>query len=670
MKNNLRHQSGKNAPRILLVGAGRFGIKHLRSLKALEREGVLSLAGVVLRTLQHRQEIERKFEVPTYPALDAGLLRSVDAVDIATPPETHTAMVSKCLGFVDVFVEKPLACSSRDARRLVALALKHERMLAVGHIYRHHPVTERLATLAARAKSLPSEILGSFLNPPAADQGREPWLELLHLYDVLDAILATAPRAVWSEGRGRVITTHLRYGQRTNARLTLGWQGKDRVRTLSLAYPDQTIVADFAALEVVVRGKSFEKRYPCPMREEPLMRELRAFAQCTRDRRAPIVSGRVGARVVAIAERAAARTIAKPTVAVIGGGIFGSSIAIELARHADVTLFERNEGLLEEASLVNCFRHHRGYHYPRSDETVRNILETRDAFEKTYKKAMVYAPTYYALPKEGSYVTPKAFLAFCKKHQLPYRKERPAAEIFAHDAHALTIRVDEPSYHHGHLNTLVEHRLAASGAHVRLGADVTRVSLLPDGRKKIEYQERGRGKTATVDFVISAMYANINRFAHWMNFPLRPIRIDVAEVLVLRLPIAPVSITVVDGPFACLMPTGEKHTFVLYHVRESILDRYVPADGRIKRSFSKKTNGTAILADSMKFFPILEKAQIVESRVVCRGVEAFREHDDARLTDLIDHGFGCWSVLSGKICSAVSVAERVGTAIQRVTALP
>src|SRR6185295_4122798 len=105
-----------------------------------------------------------------------------------------------------------------------------------------------------------------------------------------------------------------------------------------------------------------------------------------------------------------------------------------------------------------------------------------------------------------------------------------------------------------------------------------------------------------------------------------------------------------------------------YHVVESILDRRVDGGGRARRvRSSTPSNAAAILATSSNFFPILAQARVVESRVVRRGVQADQEETDARPTELIAHGFGCWSVLSGKICSSVWMGEHIARAVRRAT---
>lgn len=59
---------------------------------------------------------------------------AVDAVYIATPPPTHFEIARDCLSAgKHVFVEKPLATNASDAKILLALSKKNQRVLMVGH---------------------------------------------------------------------------------------------------------------------------------------------------------------------------------------------------------------------------------------------------------------------------------------------------------------------------------------------------------------------------------------------------------------------------------------------------------------------------------------------------------------------------------------------------------
>ena len=79
-----------------------------------------------------------------------------------------------------------------------------------------------------------------------------------------------------------------------------------------------------------------------------------------------------------------------------------------------------------EASFVNQYRHHWGYHYPRSDKTVQDIRNAIDDFEKLYNGAIVREfPTYYSVAKSGSKTSAEEFIKFCHKHNLPFTLEYP-----------------------------------------------------------------------------------------------------------------------------------------------------------------------------------------------------------------------------------------------------
>src|SRR4030095_16699560 len=108
-------------------------------------------------------------------------------------------------------------------------------------------------------------------------------------------------------------------------------------------------------------------------------------------------------------------------VAVIGGGIFGCTIAVDLARAgAKVDLVEARSDILIGATSRCQGRLHRGYHYPRSDSTA---IAARDAFfnfMERYPAAIRRLNHFYAIAPDSK-TTPDEFLAFCNRIQLPYK---------------------------------------------------------------------------------------------------------------------------------------------------------------------------------------------------------------------------------------------------------
>ena len=66
----------------------------------------------------------------------------------------------------------------------------------------------------------------------------------------------------------------------------------------------------------------------------------------------------------------AVRKVLLPKALVVGGGIFGSTAAIGVSNNGyNVKLTEKLDDVMKGASDINQYRLHKGYHYPRSNET-------------------------------------------------------------------------------------------------------------------------------------------------------------------------------------------------------------------------------------------------------------------------------------------------------------
>jgi UDP-2-acetamido-3-amino-2,3-dideoxy-glucuronate N-acetyltransferase len=77
----------------------------------------------------------------------------ISGVAIATPAETHYAMVREALlADKHVLVEKPLALKASEGAKLLALAKERHRILMVGHLLQYHPAVVRLKQLVAEGE--------------------------------------------------------------------------------------------------------------------------------------------------------------------------------------------------------------------------------------------------------------------------------------------------------------------------------------------------------------------------------------------------------------------------------------------------------------------------------------------------------------------------------------
>ncbi|HCM67642.1 MAG TPA: hypothetical protein DIS62_01390, partial [Candidatus Kerfeldbacteria bacterium] len=139
----------------------------------------------------------------------------------------------------------------------------------------------------------------------------------------------------------------------------------------------------------------------------------------------------------------------KPRVAIIGGGIFGATCALILGERFSVTLFERHSDLLMEATRANQYRHHAGYHYPRSPMTIKEIQETAGDFEDFYLRIIdSSAPSYYCIAKDGSLVSPSDFLRVCEQFGLLHDTANPPPEMLNRESVSLCVKTSEKVYNY------------------------------------------------------------------------------------------------------------------------------------------------------------------------------------------------------------------------------
>lgn len=661
-------------PKILLIGVGRFGKRHLRILYELERDGVITLMGAVVKTKKSQKHIERQYGIPVFRALTHNLLVEADAVDIVTPSTTHYALVKRCLRYCHVFVEKPLAEHPKKARNLEQYAHREKKLLMVGHIYRSHPITEQLKLILKRELASIHNVVGKFISPLETWRGESASFEELHWFDILDDVLKKSPRAIWANGTKFLLNVDLRYPGGIDARLELGWRPKEKIREMTFYGKKKILHCDFKTSTITVyQGKRRHTRH-YPLLPEPLEKELATFVRILKDKNNQYPDGLVGARIVDIAYRAEkSAQEARRRIAIIGGGIFGMTSALVLSKYFQVTVFERNNDILEEASYKNQYRHHMGYHYPRSVPTVQEAKEAKISFENMYGAAIMRNfPSYYAVDKKHSLTSAKKFLSFCKSMGLPYRMSYPDADFLNRSSVSVSVQTPEAAYDYEKLKRIIKKRIRSSKNIVtRLNAKAINTELTPIGKKVLTYQYAGRTKKTTFDYIINATYANRNAFCGWMDFFEEPMLFNFKEIVLIKLPTKKkLAVTIIDGPFATFLPTKKLGYFTFGDVPLSVHRTRVGKQIDINSwSHNKYSRWTVMQKRSAKRFPILKDAKYINSMFVVLPIYPQTQKNADRPTDVTSHGFGCWSILSGKIITAVSAAERILSEIQSLSNL-
>jgi predicted dehydrogenase len=127
--------------RVLVAGLGNMGRSHAL---AYHRDPSFQVVGLV-----NRSAVNLPPELQGYP-LTADYAEALerlkpDLVCVATYSDSHADYaVAAMEAGADVFVEKPLATTVADARRVQEAAVRLGRKVVVGYILRHHPSWQRL----------------------------------------------------------------------------------------------------------------------------------------------------------------------------------------------------------------------------------------------------------------------------------------------------------------------------------------------------------------------------------------------------------------------------------------------------------------------------------------------------------------------------------------------
>jgi predicted dehydrogenase len=131
---------------IAIIGTGYWGKNHLRVFKELKSENTIDELIICDIDEARSEKFAKIFDISwTRDYRQLLTDKSIDAVSIVTPSKTHYVIAREFMeAGKDVFVEKPMTMNSHDARELVKVAERTNRILMVGHVFRYHPAIREL----------------------------------------------------------------------------------------------------------------------------------------------------------------------------------------------------------------------------------------------------------------------------------------------------------------------------------------------------------------------------------------------------------------------------------------------------------------------------------------------------------------------------------------------
>ena len=578
--------------RVGIVGRGNFGKKLLSKLE--------KLADVVFVT-----------------GRDLQVQYDIDWVFVASSNESHYELVKDFLqNRVNVFCEKPLTLSVEQTLELIELSKNIGVTLYIDDVFRYHTNYQHSRSLLAEAEELTFvwNKYGSFKDTVYNN------LMYHDLYLLVDLL-------------GESEIRELAYSTNTvnKKEYTFQYCGKN----IKLKY-------NRAELESSKTINLFSFDNPV---NDPLYDMIKQVLDGTADIG---YSHKLATHTQQLLEQFSKYV---PTVAVVGAGIFGITAALKLDRAGlNVVLFDKNSDILQNASGINQYRVHRGYHYPRSKDTAISAKEGALTFLQEYDCLSKDCEHYYCIASERSLIDSDQYIDFLDKVQLEYIKVS-ASELNVTGVD-LAVRAEEQLFNPYRLKEVALNKLSQSNVKLKLGHVFTKKD------------------TSKYDYVVNCTYSVLNEILSKSDQ--QDYQYEVCEKPVVKLPAEykGKSVVIMDGPFTCIDPLADTDYHVMGNVVHAIHHSNVGKKPNIPSELKPLLNRGIVTAPTVtnidkfiesarKFFPGIEQTQHIGSMYTIRTVLPRRDHDDARPSIVKRHSDKMYSLFSGKIATCVDSADEL-----------
>ena len=148
--------------KVLLIGLGGIGQRHLRNLRALLGSDVDIIAHdlrsnppVLTDQLQVEagSNLEQKYDLRIFPDLDQALVDKPEVAFVCNPTSQHIpAAIRAAQAGCHLFIEKPLSHNLEQVDELIGLVESRGLKAVVGYQMRFHPCLQRLHALVQEKK--------------------------------------------------------------------------------------------------------------------------------------------------------------------------------------------------------------------------------------------------------------------------------------------------------------------------------------------------------------------------------------------------------------------------------------------------------------------------------------------------------------------------------------
>lgn len=297
---------------IAVIGTGFWGRNHARNLKELQETRLIAVCD---KEETRAKAIAELFGVDAYTDSRKMLKqKDIEAVTVCTWSTNLAAEAMNVLkAGKHVLVEKPMANSVQEARKIVELAKKKQRYVMVGFLMRFIPGIQRIKEAVEKGE------IGTLVYATARRVSE--WPErigdvgvvkdlAIHDIDITRYLFGDDPVEVYAKAgslRYKQFEDHaqilLTFKGGKTAYIEANWLTPYKIRKLTVTGSRAIMNLDYITQEITFEtsGQTMAPRYEV---KEPLRLELQHFANSILNDKEPIITGVDGLKAVQVAEAA------------------------------------------------------------------------------------------------------------------------------------------------------------------------------------------------------------------------------------------------------------------------------------------------------------------------------------------------------------------------------
>jgi predicted dehydrogenase len=276
--------------KIGVFGAGRLGKLHLNNWK--EIEGV-ELVGFFDPDENTANEVAEKFQVKRFTNEDE-LISASDLVDVVAPTYLHCQLCEKAIRkSKHVFVEKPLANTMEEGRRLVKLANESGIKFQVGHLERFNPAFLAIKDLAIHPRYIEVERLDEY--EAGKEEGSVILDLMIHDIDIILSLVKSEVKNIAATGvhvvseSADIANVRLEFHNGCVANLTSSRIAPEKKQSLRIFQKNASFHIDLLNkhTEIITPG---ERKTASVEKIDAIRRELEEFVDAIKNNTKTIVS--------------------------------------------------------------------------------------------------------------------------------------------------------------------------------------------------------------------------------------------------------------------------------------------------------------------------------------------------------------------------------------------